>query len=214
MTWTLTIITAWKNFAESDFCQINGVFTSQRAFPFYVLNFLHGTEQNRVHCKGEFYIGNIQKLSLDFSHCLCVCWYIYKGINLWPNRILAWIIMVCLFEQHRSWVCSAILVSKSSVMKSLKNSTGREECSTNRLVFSNLRPVLDELRTTEILLQSQLYPLSESRSESRFRSSWSFPSNSTSLSPSISPSSSSSNVPKSIPLSLSLHQHWWICKTE
>ena len=44
-------------------------------------------------------------------------------------------------------------------MKSLKNSTGGEERSTNRLVSSNLRRVLKELETTEILLQSQLYPL-------------------------------------------------------
>ena len=43
-------------------------------------------------------------------------------------------------------------------MKSLKNSTGGEECSTNRLVFSSLGPVLEELKTTEILLQSQPYP--------------------------------------------------------
>ena len=44
-------------------------------------------------------------------------------------------------------------------MKSLKNSTEEEECSTNRLVFSSLGSVVEELGTTEILLQSQLYPL-------------------------------------------------------
>ena len=44
-------------------------------------------------------------------------------------------------------------------MKSLKNLTGGEECS--RLVFSSLGPVLEELGTTEILLQSQLYPLNQ-----------------------------------------------------
>ena len=44
-------------------------------------------------------------------------------------------------------------------MKSLKNSTGGEECS--RLVFSSLEPVLEELGTTEILLQSQLYLLNQ-----------------------------------------------------
>ena len=46
-------------------------------------------------------------------------------------------------------------------MKSLKNSTGGEECSTNKLVFSNLRPVLEVLGTTEILLQSQPLPLNQ-----------------------------------------------------
>ena len=44
-------------------------------------------------------------------------------------------------------------------MKSLKNLTGEEECS--RLVFSSLRPVLEELGTTKILLQSQLYLLNQ-----------------------------------------------------
>ena len=44
-------------------------------------------------------------------------------------------------------------------MKSLKNSTGGEECS--RLVFSSLRLVLKELGTTKILLQSQLYLLNQ-----------------------------------------------------
>ena len=66
-------------------------------------------------------------------------------------------IVVCLVEQ----LCSAILLTKSSVMKSLKNSTGGVECSTNRTVFSNLRPILEELVTTEILLQSQPYPLNQ-----------------------------------------------------
>ena len=42
-------------------------------------------------------------------------------------------------------------------MESLKNSTGREECS--RLVFSSLGSVLEELGITEIPLQSQVYPL-------------------------------------------------------
>ena len=42
-------------------------------------------------------------------------------------------------------------------MKNLKNSTGGEECS--RLVFSSLGSVLEESRSTEILFQSQLYPL-------------------------------------------------------
>ena len=42
-------------------------------------------------------------------------------------------------------------------MKSL-NSTGGEECSTNRLVFSSSRPALEEFETTEILLQSQPHP--------------------------------------------------------
>ena len=122
-------------------------------------------------------------------------------------------IVVHLFEQHRSWSAQPFLiVRKSSVMKSLKYSTGEEECG--RLVFSILGPVLEELGTTEILLQSQLYPLnqrvdlSDSRllllfSESRPRSSSSFPSNSTSLSSSISPSSSST---MSLDLSISLHQ--------
>ena len=54
-------------------------------------------------------------------------------------------------------VCSAILVTKSSVIKSLKNSIGGGECS--RLVFSSLGAVLEELGTTEIPLQNQLYPL-------------------------------------------------------
>ena len=44
-------------------------------------------------------------------------------------------------------------------MKSLKNSTGGEECC--GLVFSNLRPVLKELETSEIVLQSQLYLLNQ-----------------------------------------------------
>ena len=39
-------------------------------------------------------------------------------------------------------------------MKSLKNSTGGEECSTKRLGFSSLGRILEELGTTEILLQS------------------------------------------------------------
>ena len=56
-------------------------------------------------------------------------------------------------------MCSAILVTKSSVLKSFKNSTGGEEC--RRLVFSSLRPVLKELGTTKILLQSQLYLLNQ-----------------------------------------------------
>ena len=43
-------------------------------------------------------------------------------------------------------------------MKSLKNLTGGEECSTNRLVFSSLGSILEELDTTKILQQSQ--PLS------------------------------------------------------
>ena len=43
-------------------------------------------------------------------HCLCGCWC--KGINLWPHQILAWMIVVHLFEQHRTeLVCSAILVT-------------------------------------------------------------------------------------------------------
>ena len=42
-------------------------------------------------------------------------------------------------------------------MKSLNNSIGGGKCS--RLVFSSLGPVLEELGTTEIPLQSQLYPL-------------------------------------------------------
>ena len=92
---------------------------------FYVLNFCMGLRETRVHCKGEFYIGNIQKLSLPFSNCLCGCWC--KDINLWPHHILAWMIVVCLFGQHIRWVCSAILVTKSSVMQSLKNSTGGED---------------------------------------------------------------------------------------
>ena len=104
-------------------------------------------------------------------------------------------------------------VPLGTVMKSLKNSTGGEECSTNRLVhvFSSLGPVLEELRTTDILLQSQPYPsnqkvdMTQDRHCAPFldlstRSSGSFPSNSTSLSSSISPSSSSTNVPKSISL--------------
>ena len=54
-------------------------------------------------------------------------------------------------------VSSVILVTQSSVMKSLKNSTGGHEWS--RLVFSSLGPVLEEVGTPEIPLQSQLYPL-------------------------------------------------------
>ena len=74
---------------------INSVFTSQWAFCFFFkcYEFLHGIEQNRVHCKGE--------LSLAFSHCLCGCQC--KGINLWPHQILAWMIVVRFFEQHGSW---------------------------------------------------------------------------------------------------------------
>ena len=44
-------------------------------------------------------------------------------------------------------------------MKNLKNPTDVEECS--RLVFSSLWLILEELATTDILLQSQLYPLNE-----------------------------------------------------
>ena len=68
--------------------------------------------------------------------------------------------MVSLFEQHRSWSAQPFyLVTKSSVIESLKNSTAEEECSS--LVFSSLGPVLEELRTTEIPLESQLYPLNQ-----------------------------------------------------
>ena len=56
---------------------------------------------HRVYCKDEFHTGNIQQLSLAFSHCLCGCWC--KGINLWPHQILAWMIVVHLFKQYRSW---------------------------------------------------------------------------------------------------------------
>ena len=69
-------------------------------------------------------------------------------------------IVVHLFEKHRSWSAQPFLiVRKLSVMKSLKNSTGGEECG--RLVLSILEPVLEELGTTEILLQSLLYPLNQ-----------------------------------------------------
>ena len=54
-------------------------------------------------------------------------------------------------------------------MKSLKNSTGGEEYS--RLVFSSFGTVLEELRTTEILLQSQLCPLNQRVDLSDSRSS-------------------------------------------
>ena len=46
-------------------------------------------------------------------------------------------------------------------MKSLKYSTGGEECRSSRLLFSSLEPALEELGTTEILRQSQLYPLNQ-----------------------------------------------------
>ena len=46
-------------------------------------------------------------------------------------------------------------------MKSLKNSTGGVGCLTSRLIFSSLGLVLEELGTTEILLQSQLDPLNQ-----------------------------------------------------
>ena len=46
-------------------------------------------------------------------------------------------------------------------MKNWQNSTGGEECSTNRLVFSSLALVLEELGTTEVLLQMQPYPLNQ-----------------------------------------------------
>ena len=132
---------------------LSGINMSRTTFFFNVMNFAW----NRVYCKSEFYIGNIQKLSLAFSHCLCRCWC--KGINLWPHQILAWMIVVHLFEQYRSWSAQPFLiVRKSSVMKSLKNSTGEEECST----LLSLGPVLEELgslKFREILLQSQLYHL-------------------------------------------------------
>ena len=55
-------------------------------------------------------------------------------------------------------------------MKSLKNSTGGKEC--NRLEFSSLGPLLEELGITEISLQIYFSTLdlsseSESRSDSR-----------------------------------------------
>ena len=42
------------------------------------INFTEEEKESRrgaggVHSKGEFYIGNIQKLSLAFSHCLFGC---------------------------------------------------------------------------------------------------------------------------------------------
>ena len=46
-------------------------------------------------------------------------------------------------------------------MKSLKNSTGGEERSTNKLVFSSLGRTLEELGTTKIFLQSQPLPLNQ-----------------------------------------------------
>ena len=46
-------------------------------------------------------------------------------------------------------------------MKKLINSTSGEECSTNRLVFSSLGCILEELGTTEILQQSQPLPLNQ-----------------------------------------------------
>ena len=47
--------------------------------------------------------------------------------------------------------------NKIIIIKSLNNLTGGRECS--RLVLSSLVPVLEELGTTEIPLQTQLYPL-------------------------------------------------------
>ena len=95
-------------------------------------------------------------------------------------------------------------------MKSLKNSTGGEQCS--RLVFSSLEPALEEFGTTEILLQSQLYPLNQRVEPTQDRHHCA-PSldldhrfdpilQTTSLSSSTSPSSSS-NVPRPISLSSS-----------
>ena len=98
-----------------------------------------------------------RKLSLAFSHCLCGCWC--KGINLWPYQILAWMIVVRLFEQHRSWSVQPFYLQNHQWWKVLKTLTGWEECS--RLVFSSLRPVLKELGTTKFLLQSQLYLLNQ-----------------------------------------------------
>ena len=47
--------------------------------------------------------------------------------------------------------------NKIIIIKSLNNVTGGRECS--RLVLSSLVPVLEELGTTEIPLQTKLYPL-------------------------------------------------------
>ena len=47
--------------------------------------------------------------------------------------------------------------NKIIIIKSLNNLTGGRECS--RLVLLSLVPVLEELGTTEIPLQTQLYPL-------------------------------------------------------
>ena len=132
MKWTLTTITAWKKFAESDFCQT--VFSPHNNLnePFLVFVMFWNFAWNwakQSSLQGWVLHREHPKLSLAFFHCLCGCWC--KGINLWPHQILAWMIMVCLFEQ----LCSAILVSKSSVMKSLKNSTGGVECSTYLLTY-------------------------------------------------------------------------------
>ena len=68
--------------------------------------------------KGEFYIVNNQKLSLAFSHCLCGCWC--QGTNLWPYQILAWMTVVCLFEQHRSWYVQPFQLQNQQLWKVLK----------------------------------------------------------------------------------------------
>ena len=81
-----------------------------------------------------------------------------KGINLWPHQILAW--------SEWSWCASLNSIevgllshfsNKIIIIKSLNNLTGGRERS--RLVLSSLVPVLEELGTTEIPLQTQLYPL-------------------------------------------------------
>ena len=66
-------------------------------------------------------------------------------------------IMVLLFEQHLEVGLLSHFSNKIIIIKSLNNLTGGRECS--RLVLSSLVPVLEELGTTEIPLQTQLYPL-------------------------------------------------------
>ena len=115
---------------------LNGFQMSRTTF-FNVMNFCIKLYIARVSFTSK---GDIQKLYLPLSHCLCGWWC--KGKNLWPHWIPAWMIVVHLFEQPKSWSVQPFLIPrKSSVMKSLKNSTGGEECRFSRPVFSSLRPV-------------------------------------------------------------------------
>ena len=72
---------------------------------------------------------------------------IYDPIRYW----LEWLLCTSLNSVEVGLLSH--LVIKSSVRPHLVRS--------GRLVFSSLRPVLEELDITEILLQSQLYPLNQ-----------------------------------------------------